>query len=186
MKENENNFQRWLKKESGVLFRSQEFSRCFRKSPQHTMSKVAQDFPGYQGEVNSQGTPHGFGEICFNNGNRYRGQWQSGKRTGHGKYFYSNGSFYEGQVYDGHLHGKGVLTFANGNHYDGKSNVNLQNQLKIMKQVNLNWGNEKVMVYLLGTTENATKEDLKMIKEMALEFIIMQTKMCIKEGLLTA
>lgn len=41
---------------------------------------------------------HGFGLVCFKNGDRYEGIVRNNKMQGKGTYFHRNGDRYEGKV----------------------------------------------------------------------------------------
>ena len=43
---------------------------------------------------------HGFGTYRFQNGDRYEGNWQEGKRKGQGTKYFANGDKYEGNWED--------------------------------------------------------------------------------------
>ena len=57
--------------------------------------------------------------ITYNNGDRYHGQMQHGKRQGSGVYTWAYGDRYEGDFVDGKRTGRGIYTWANGNRYEG-------------------------------------------------------------------
>jgi hypothetical protein len=48
----------------------------------------------YEGEWEN-GRKHGKGTYYYANGNKYNGVWVNDKRTGHGVYIYTNGDRYE-------------------------------------------------------------------------------------------
>lgn len=41
---------------------------------------------GYEGELNAQGRPNGWGVRTDKKGNVYSGEWRDGQRCGHGLY----------------------------------------------------------------------------------------------------
>ena len=63
---------------------------------------------------------HGQGTREYAIGNKYVGEWSSGKISGYGKLFYVDGDVYEGQWKEEKMHGKGVYTYHNGDQYDGE------------------------------------------------------------------
>ncbi len=52
------------------------------------------------------------------NDNRYKGQYNNGKRHGKGTYIYANGSTYTGDWVDGKKMGQGVFTWFDGDQYE--------------------------------------------------------------------
>ena len=51
----------------------------------------------YNGDVNSSGVEHGWGEYRWTeSGARYEGDWVNGQRTGTGTYYYPSGNVYTG------------------------------------------------------------------------------------------
>lgn len=73
----------------------------------------------YEGNVNSNNRPHGFGKKKYANGNRYAGYFENGKRNGSGKLTFVDGDVYDGEYVYGLRTGKGKYTWANGNYYIG-------------------------------------------------------------------
>ena len=57
--------------------------------------------------------------VSYNNGDRYRGQMQHGKRHGRGVYIWANGDRYEGEWQGDERTGRGVFTWPSGNRYEG-------------------------------------------------------------------
>jgi len=49
------------------------------------------------------------GVVHFPNGDKYKGQIESNKRSGPGEYKFSDSSFYEGTFMNDNRHGKGVF-----------------------------------------------------------------------------
>ena len=62
----------------------------------------------YEGEVNSNGKPHGQGVWTHPSGRRYEGQCKNGKKHGQGTYTWPDGARYEGEWQDGKYHGQGL------------------------------------------------------------------------------
>jgi hypothetical protein len=119
--------------------------------------KVAVDHVGdampagnYQGQCVS-GKPDGIGEVTFNNGDRfsgefkngringkgtwtsgtsgntYTGSWSNGKRAGEGTYSWSHGTQqYVGEWADDKRQGRGTFTWANGDRFEGEFRNNQQ------------------------------------------------------------
>eukprot|EP00794_Sanderia_malayensis_P008253 gene8253-9135_t len=95
----------------------------------------------YEGERSEMGERHGKGTAIYENGDRYVGDYQHGKRHGEGVYYflkavykgqfkdgkrdgvgsmvYPDGSKYDGEWKNGKKHGKGVYYFANGDEWEG-------------------------------------------------------------------
>jgi len=67
----------------------------------------------YEGEVDSDKLPHGYGKMWRLNGERYEGEFFEGKRHGKGKYFYPDGAYYEGESQNNMRHGYGVFVYPN-------------------------------------------------------------------------
>ena len=96
----------------------------------------------YIGELRD-GMPHGYGELCYKNGERFIGYFEKGKRinglhifknrdfyegefkndeiNGYGRYFYAlnYGEQYFGDFKNGKFHGDGMYYYANGDFYFG-------------------------------------------------------------------
>ena len=72
----------------------------------------------YVGEFKS-GKRHGQGTFIFSNGHKYVGEFENGKRQGDGTYTFSNGDEYVGEFQNGKRHGQGTFSFSNGNKYTG-------------------------------------------------------------------
>ena len=61
----------------------------------------------------------GQGQMAFNNGDVYDGQWKDNKMHGKGKLTYANGDVYEGDWKDDKKHGFGIYTWSDGRTYSG-------------------------------------------------------------------
>lgn len=61
----------------------------------------------------------GKGEISFNNGDRYEGNFEDSEPNGKGIYYYYEGAKYEGDFVNGKFTGKGAVKWKNGNTYVG-------------------------------------------------------------------
>ena len=94
----------------------------------------------YIGELRD-GMPHGYGELCYKNGERFIGYFKKGKRieglhifgtgdyyegefknddmNGYGRYFFNSNTRYFGDFKNGRFHGDGMYYFANGDFYFG-------------------------------------------------------------------
>ena len=107
----------------------------------------------YVGTFRLEGTKnirHGRGIMCFNNGERYHGDWVDDKMCGFGIYHYKNGGNYTGDWVDNKKNGRGTysckeegiryegvfkddkikrgrLLFNNGTRFEGNINDNLLN-----------------------------------------------------------
>ena len=81
------------------------------------------DFRGcyvYQGEINSQGIPDGFGEITYANGDKFIGDFSDGKMHGNIKWIANSGRIFEGVFEKGkQAEGHGVLIEVGGDVYEG-------------------------------------------------------------------
>eukprot|EP01065_Artemidia_motanka_P015705 TRINITY_DN1942_c0_g1_i1.p1 TRINITY_DN1942_c0_g1~~TRINITY_DN1942_c0_g1_i1.p1 ORF type:complete len:1189 (+),score=310.57 TRINITY_DN1942_c0_g1_i1:238-3804(+) len=73
----------------------------------------------YTGDTAVSGQRHGFGIICYDNGERYIGDWKSGQRDGLGLYVYGDGTVYDGQWSCDRPNGTGICFYATGNIYEG-------------------------------------------------------------------
>lgn len=81
----------------------------------------AHTFPNgdrYVGEWRS-GKVHGYGEMRYARGGRYEGNWVTGEADGYGEFDFPNGDHYKGTWSGGKMHGHGTYTFANGDVYVG-------------------------------------------------------------------
>jgi len=73
----------------------------------------------YRGEWIA-GQRHGEGECVYASGGRYAGGWQHGKKDGQGVYTWTSGRVYEGGFLEDHKHGHGTETFPkDGGSYVG-------------------------------------------------------------------
>jgi hypothetical protein len=117
-----------------------------------SVSDVGDSMPAgtYSGQCLS-GKPDGVGEIVFNNGDRfsgefkngridgtgtwtsgssgntYKGNWRNGKRNGAGTYVWSHGAqHYVGEWADDKRQGQGTFTWANGDRFEGEFRNNQQ------------------------------------------------------------
>lgn len=69
----------------------------------------------YSGTVGiSSGIPFGYGEIRYENGVIYTGEWADGEFNGYGKIVFNNG-YYEGYFSNSRRSGEGIYVFNNGN-----------------------------------------------------------------------
>lgn len=74
----------------------------------------------YYGEIKFY-KKHGQGEMVYNNGDRYIGEWEDDYPNGTGEKVKANGtSYYKGEWDYGHFHGKGEFVSNNGNLKDCK------------------------------------------------------------------
>jgi hypothetical protein len=63
---------------------------------------------------------HGDGEIRYEYGASYVGQWVNDKRTGTGKFTFACNDVYEGEWLDNKYHGQGKYTSAESDEYEGQ------------------------------------------------------------------
>jgi hypothetical protein len=92
---------------------------------------------------------NGFGVYSFSNGDVYRGNWISGKRSGYGEHYYNNGDVYKGDFENSLFSGKGTYYFANGdidisNYIEGKST----------SRISYTWGNQRPQGCISGNCQN--------------------------------
>eukprot|EP01083_Nonionella_stella_P020688 57406_1 len=64
----------------------------------------------YVGQVDKDSAQHGVGNSTWEDGDRYIGQFKTGKFAGIGEYVYSNGNAYLGQFNSNNYHGEGNFT----------------------------------------------------------------------------
>ena len=70
---------------------------------------------------------HGYGELTYNNGSIYQGQWERGMKWGQGKMTYASGNFYEGTWENNKRNGHGVMHWLSTNErYSGNWKDNFQ------------------------------------------------------------
>ncbi len=72
---------------------------------------------------------NGQGTFIYDNGDKYVGQWQDGKRSGDGVYTWSDGDKYEGKYVAGSRSGLGAYTWSDGAKYVGEYLSNLRSGL---------------------------------------------------------
>ena len=101
--------------------------------------RMKPDGMSYDGDVNADGQPHGYGVMKWTNGRRYEGKVRDGKPHGYGVMKWADGrrhrgkfrkgapvettckARYDGDVNaDGQPHGYGVMTWPDGRRYEGK------------------------------------------------------------------
>lgn len=80
----------------------------------------------YVGEFRS-GKPDGQGILFCANGSKYLGSWSEADRHGEGKFIFAEGHEYQGGFHRNALQGKGVMRYANGDRYEGNWFANLPN-----------------------------------------------------------
>jgi len=73
-----------------------------------------------RGRMTSGRMRHGYGEIKYDSGAIYIGQWEHDRRVGSGKYKFACGDIYEGEWKAGQYHGKGKYSSADSDQYDGQ------------------------------------------------------------------
>lgn len=66
---------------------------------------------------------NGFGEVTFENGDRYLGMIKDGLPNGYGKTVTNDGAIYEGEHFNRTFHGSGKLILSDGSYFIG----NMQN-----------------------------------------------------------
>jgi hypothetical protein len=65
------------------------------------------------------GKPHGKGILYFANGNKYIGHWMESYREGEGRMVFDEGHEYLGGFHQNKFHGYGKMSYANGDTYEG-------------------------------------------------------------------
>lgn len=80
----------------------------------------------YEGEfIGRKNTRHGKGELIWNDGGKYVGEFKKGYFDGYGTRYYSDGDiFYQGNWKGGRYHGKGKLKYKDGYYFEGKFSNN--------------------------------------------------------------
>ena len=73
----------------------------------------------FTGSVHAEGARHGFGEMRYECGDVYEGQWECDRCCGLGVKTYENGDVYDGQWKDSKQHGTGRFAYAGGYEYVG-------------------------------------------------------------------
>ena len=98
-------------------------SPLFGQSKKSGLLYIMENGSRYVGEW-EDGKKHGQGTYTSGKGERegdkYVGDWKDGKRTGQGTYTWSNGNKYIGEWKDGKRTGQGTLTFPDGTKYVGE------------------------------------------------------------------
>ena len=62
---------------------------------------------------------HGKGQLTFNDGKVYEGEFKNNNREGYGKFIFNGGRSYEGMWADGKQHGEGKLISIDGTETKG-------------------------------------------------------------------
>mmetsp|Transcript_6112 Transcript_6112/g.13847 ORF Transcript_6112/g.13847 Transcript_6112/m.13847 type:complete len:193 (+) Transcript_6112:518-1096(+) len=74
----------------------------------------------YVGELNANGLCCGSGQMMWEDGDVYDGEWKAGKHVGQGTLWYADGDRYEGEWKAGKHDGQGTYWFADGGRYEGE------------------------------------------------------------------
>jgi hypothetical protein len=85
------------------------------------------------------------GTEDYSNGNKYVGEFRSGKPDGYGTYTYPNGDKYIGEVYQGLKYGPGTATYADGRIEQG-----------VWKEGKFQYARRLVSPIIAGNSPNAT------------------------------
>ena len=72
----------------------------------------------YEGEVNSQGLPHGHGKATFVDGRKYEGEFTDGKMEGTGRFLQKSGDVFEGKMKEDYFL-QGRYTTTDGPFFEG-------------------------------------------------------------------
>ena len=78
-----------------------------------------EDERGFTGGM-KDGLRHGWGVVCWLNGDFYSGEWKDGWMEGKGTYFLANQDIYEGKFKKGLKDGKGAYMWRRGFRYEGE------------------------------------------------------------------
>lgn len=73
----------------------------------------------YNGELNEDMQPHGFGHLSFVDGKNYCGYFSNGAFHGYGTFVLESGSIYTGEWKSGNQEGKGIFISHDGFKYEG-------------------------------------------------------------------
>jgi len=94
-------------------------SPLFGQSKKSGLLYIRENGSRYVGEW-EDGKKHGQGTYTYPDGGKYEGEWKDGKENGQGTYTWSDGRKYVGECKDGKKHGKGTYTFSDGRKYVGE------------------------------------------------------------------
>ena len=67
----------------------------------------------------TRGVRHGFGVQVWQDGAKYKGQWQNNKAHGKGTFWHADGDYYEGEFRNDKSNGYGVFHCTDGTVYEG-------------------------------------------------------------------
>ena len=95
----------------GAHFRSVRYAGFIHRAMKNSDEAVQGK---YSGEEDEMGQPHGRGEMRYDDGDVYAGEWRDGKQHGSGELRTASGNHYLGQWEYGKRHGEGRQTFSNG------------------------------------------------------------------------
>ena len=123
----------------------------------------------YEGNINSDNEPHGYGVINYADDTLFQGEWSNGKITS-GKMTFPDGVTYEGEFKDDLRNGKGIVKLADNTvNYSGmwKNNLNNGFGMAIFEESKYigNWKNGEIkgegkyifeVATFIGTWENST------------------------------
>jgi len=73
----------------------------------------------YSGYINEEGDPDYYGEIVYNDGDSYAGEWTDFAWDGWGRYTWAEGEYYEGDFVSNDMTGQGAYCYQSGNYYEG-------------------------------------------------------------------
>jgi hypothetical protein len=73
----------------------------------------------FEGELNGDNLPNGYGIMKYSDGRIYDGEWQNGRWHGVGQATFSNGDTYDGMYYEDQRHGQGIYKWNDGRMYNG-------------------------------------------------------------------
>ena len=102
---------------------------------------------------------HGYGEMIWENGDIYSGEWNINRMGGYGIMKYRTEDEYSGQWKNGMLEGEGLMTYKNGHTYRGSFSENMKHGRGIMR---VKIKRRKLILYIYVTSRFHTS-CLKMI-----------------------
>lgn len=87
----------------------------------------------------------GKGTFLFTNGDRYSGEWD-GVKNGYGEMEYQDGNFYKGQFCNDKKNGRGKMIYKDGRVFDGNwaNDEPIDDQIKVFRNAEKNENN---MIY---------------------------------------
>ncbi len=97
-----------------AVLKAEEAARRARDGKAGTRVTSMEPEGRYEGEVDANGTLHGYGVLTWPNGDRHAGHYENGVRSGYGAFYFYEGRRYEGQWTADKYGGWGVLFNTDG------------------------------------------------------------------------